>query len=170
MTRTIIALVLVSGALPATTQAAGTSSLAPPGNSAVDEYLETVPTAVGHTRPKPPGDGGAGAGKDDRVQGAGAGGSAPSGATGSARHARRGPAGPATNPPRRAASDAERLVTPSLESEGASSRGRSPAGELLAAIVGQRAGDGMGLALPAILLATVLGAAVLTLRRRRAAG
>lgn len=46
--------VLLSGLAPAAAAAAPQTS-APPGNAAIDEYLETVPDAGGDARPRPPG-------------------------------------------------------------------------------------------------------------------
>ena len=59
MTRAIIALVVLAFALPAMAQAQAPQTNAPPGNSAVDEYLETVPGASGNPRPRTPAPGGA---------------------------------------------------------------------------------------------------------------
>src|SRR5436190_15498987 len=47
----LVALLLV--ALPLPSAVARTN--APPGNSAIDEYLETVPSATGNQRPRQPG-------------------------------------------------------------------------------------------------------------------
>ena len=54
MTRAITALVVLALALPALAHAQAPQTNAPPGNSAVDEYLETVPGASGDARPRPP--------------------------------------------------------------------------------------------------------------------
>src|SRR3954470_1588618 len=49
-----VALVLLAP-LPAAATAQAPQTNAPPGNSAIDEYLETVPSATGNERPRPPG-------------------------------------------------------------------------------------------------------------------
>ena len=59
MTRATIALVLLALAWPAMAHAQAPQTNAPPGNSAVDEYLETVPGATGNQRPRTPTQGGA---------------------------------------------------------------------------------------------------------------
>ena len=53
MLSVLAALVLIG--LPS---AASAQTNAPPGNSAIDEYLETVPGATGNQRPRTPGAGG----------------------------------------------------------------------------------------------------------------
>ena len=57
MTRTLSALVvaLLCSPLPAAATAQTPLTNAPPGNSAIDEYLETVPGATGNQRPRQPG-------------------------------------------------------------------------------------------------------------------
>ena len=152
MTRAIAALVVLALALPALAHAQAPQTNAPPGNSAVDEYLETVPGASGNARPRAP---------------------TPSGAAGSAltaaeraRLERLGPDGKtladaveATAPAKRAA------ASDKLDLDGG---GGSPARELLDAVAGDDGGGGMGLVLPAILIAALLAAITLVLLRRRA--
>ena len=59
MTRVLSALVaLVLLAMPSAAMAQGGQTNAPPGNSAIDEYLETVPGASGNRAPKAPGSAG----------------------------------------------------------------------------------------------------------------
>lgn len=149
MTRALIALVALAIAVPATGQAQAPQTNAPPGNSAIDEYLETVPGATGNTRPRPRGQGG-GTVLSDAER---------------ARLERLGPDGKAladaveaTSPPKRATAQPDAL-------EGT---GRSPARATLDAIGGDDGGGGMGLVLPAILVGALLAAITLVLLRRRA--
>ena len=151
MTRAITALVVLALALPALAHAQAPQTNAPPGNSAVDEYLETVPGATGNARPRTPTPGGSG-------------GSALTAAE-RARLERLGPDGKtladaveATAPAKRAAAE----VKPDLDAAGG-----SPARELLDAVAGDDGGGGMGLVLPAILIAALLAAITLVLLRRR---
>ena len=59
MTRALSLLVaLALLAVPSAAIAQQPQTNAPPGNSAIDEYLETVPGATGNRRPTPPGSGG----------------------------------------------------------------------------------------------------------------
>ena len=150
MDRALIALVALALALPATAQAQPAQTNAPPGNSAIDEYLETVPGASGNTRPRPPGQGGSSvlpAAERARLERLGADGKALADAV------------EATAPAKRAAVAPDPL-------EGA---GRSPARGLLDAVGGNDGGNGMGVLLPAILVAALLGAIGLGLLRRRSA-
>lgn len=139
-------------ALPATVQAQTPSTNAPPGNSAIDEYLETVPGASGATRPRPPGEAGSGALTPAQR----------------AQLERRGPDG-------KALADAVDATAPAIapapardKVEAAGGQGRSPANSVLDAVSGDDGGGGMGLLLPAILLAALVGTVTLTLLRRRA--
>ena len=144
----LVALALV--ALPSAASAQATT--APPGNSAIDEYLETVPSATGNQRPGTPGTGG----KNDSV-------------LTKAERTKLEQLGPdgkaladaidATAPP--AAKPGQKLD----ESAGA---GRSPIGAVLEAVTGTGSGGGMGIFLPLILLASLLGVIALALRRRSA--
>lgn len=152
MTRAITALVVLALALPALAHAQAPQTNAPPGNSAVDEYLETVPNASGDAQPRTPAQGGAA-------------GSALSPAE-RARLERLGPDGTtladavdATAPAKTPAAQGR----PDLDATGG-----SPARELLDAVAGDDGGGGMGLALPAILIAALLAAITLVLLRRRA--
>jgi hypothetical protein len=138
----ILALVLI--ALPA---GATAQTNAPPGNSAIDEYLETVPAASGNQRPK-------------------AGGSAALTKSERARLERLGPDG-------RALADAVDATAPAAAKapepgvRPSSADGRAPLSKVVDAVTGRDGGDGMGLLLPAILLATLLGViSVVVLRRR----
>ena len=149
MTRVLSALVALL--LLAVPQAALAQTNAPPGNSAIDEYLETIPSAAGNEVPPKPG------------------------AT-SKRHVltpaqrrrleRLGPDGKAladivdaTSPP-----PAKHREQIDLDA-----KGRSPVSAVIDAVVGGDGGAGMGIFLPIILLASLLGAIVLAVLRRRSA-
>ena len=127
-----------------------------PGNSAIDEYLETVPGATGNQRPRAPG----------------AGGGASGGALTPAQRARLEQLGPDG----RALADAVDATGPASARRDSKSKtpkpvpaaeGRSPLSEVVAAAIGRDGGDGMGALLPAILLATLLGVIALIVMRRR---
>jgi hypothetical protein len=60
MPRLLVALALL--AMPAAAIAKAPKTNAPPGNSAIDQYLETVPDAGGASPPRPPAGGGSSAG------------------------------------------------------------------------------------------------------------
>ena len=145
----LVAVVLLCGPAAALAETAQTN--APPGNSAIDEYLETVPGATGNRRPS---------------TGAASTTSALTAAQ-RARLERLGPDGKtlaaavdATAPPRA-------TLHPST-AEPSAVRGRSPLAEVLDAATGSSAaGGGMGAALPAILLASLLGVIALVVLRRR---
>lgn len=149
MTRTIMALAVLALALPAMARAQATN--APPGNSAIDEYLETVPGASGAQRPRQPGEAGGGVltpaqraqlerhGPDGKALADAVDATAPAGVTGPAKD----------------------------EAAVGDSESRSPAGTVLDAVSGDDGGDGMGFVLPATLIAALLGAITLTLLRRR---
>jgi hypothetical protein len=137
-------------------QAQAPQTNAPPGNSAVDEYLETVPGATGNTRPRKPAQGTKGSGVLSAAE--------------RARLERLGPDGktladaveataPAQAPRKSAAESSTKAVDESA--------GRSPGRELLDAVGGDDGGDGMGLVLPAIMIAALLAAITFVLLRRR---
>jgi len=154
MTRALSLLVaLALLAVPSAAIAQQPQTNAPPGNSAIDEYLETVPGATGNRRPTPPGSGGGAATLPPAER---------------ARLERLGPDGKAladvvdaTSPPR--AASQKRTVEPTV------AEGRSPVGEVFDAITGNDDGGGMGALLPAILLASLLGVIALVVMRRRSA-
>jgi hypothetical protein len=144
-----VALVLMATPTGAIAQQPTTN--APPGNSAIDEYLETVPAATGNQRPRAPGDG-----------------PAPGALTPAqrARLERLGPEGKAlvgvvdaTSPARTSV-----RVRPTAPAD---AHGRSPLGEVIAAGAGHDGGAGMGIVLPAILLASLLAVVALAVARRR---
>jgi len=142
-------MLLVALALLATPPAALAQN-APPGNSAIDEYLEPVPNATGHGRAR------TGESKGDGVL-------TPAQR---AELERLGPDGKALAD----AVEATSTVGPK-ERTGASApltaEGRSPLGEVLDAATGDDGGGGMGAVLPAILLAALLGAIAMAVARRR---
>jgi hypothetical protein len=152
VTRVLSALAaLVLLVAPAAAMAQAPSTNAPPGNSAIDEYLETVPAATGDQRPRAPGSG------------------STDGALTPARRARLERLGPdgralvgvvdATSPA--PASTRKRHTAPDA------AHGRSPLGEVIDAAAGHDGGAGMGVVLPAILLASLLAIAALVVVRRR---
>jgi len=150
MTRFIVTLVVLALGLPIAAHAQAPSATAPPGNSAIDEYLETVPGAGGSTRPRAPGADGAG-GVLTAAQ--------------RARLERLGPDGRALADTVDATSPAPRQGSPKAPT----SDGRSPVGEVLDTFGGSDGGGGMGILLPTILIAALLAAITLVLLRRRAA-
>ncbi len=154
MTRALVALVALALALPVAALAQAPQTNAPPGNSAIDEYLETIPGATGSGRPRPP----AASGKDSVLTPAER-----------RRLEQLGPDG-------KTLADAVERTAPAASSKGSgkaaepAGTGRSPIGGVVDALGGSDAGGGgMGLALPAILLGSLLGAVALVLLRRRAA-
>jgi hypothetical protein len=150
MRRLLLSLVvLFAVAAPAAAMAATTN--APPGNSAIDEYLETVPGATGNERPRAPA-----AGDDDVLT-----------AAQQARLERLGPDGKALAILVQETSPATAKLHAGAATA-ATAEGRSPLSEVLDAATGG-GGDsgGMGVALPAILLASLLGCVALVVLRRR---
>jgi hypothetical protein len=178
--RIAIALVLVLGA-PASAQAR-IHTIAPPGNSGVGQYLETVPTAGGAqpsntVHPVVGAVGGAG-----KPPGAGAtGGTAgsPGGGAISSSTQRaltgQGPTGAAaaalaqaTAPPRSPKpAHSDRPRASSAVAAASSGGGSSPASSVLKSLTGSTSWGGLGPLLPSLLIGSVLGAAVLALLRRR---
>jgi hypothetical protein len=172
--RIAIALVLALGA-PASAQAR-VHTIAPPGNSGVGQYLETVPTAggaqpsntvhpvvgaVGGSGPRP------GSGGPSGTGGSPAGGTI-SPSTQRAL-AKRGPTGAAAA----ALAQATAPPRPRHAEQGAvsavSGGGSSPAASVLKTLTGSSSGSGLGPLLPSLLIVSVLGAAGLALLRRRRA-
>jgi hypothetical protein len=149
MTRALTALVaLMLLVAPAAATAQKPLTNAPPGNSAIDEYLETVPGSTGNQLPRKPGVGAVLTAAERR------------------RLERLGPNGKiladavdATAPPRA-------KPGPAIDT---SAQGRSPITAIIEAVVGGDGGAGMGVLLPIILLASLLGIAALALLRRRSA-
>jgi hypothetical protein len=154
MTRAITALLVLALALPALAHANAPQTNAPPGNSAIDEYLETVPGATGNTRPRPSQNGAA------------------SGVLSAAQRKRLDRLGPDG----RTLADAVEATAPVTKPTSAQPKpkpqlgeaaGRSPTRELLDAVGGDDGGGGMGVVLPAILIAALLAAIAVVLLRRR---
>ncbi len=130
-------------AMPSAASARSDATNAPPGNSAIDEYLETVPGATGNRAPGQAGDGGLTAAQRARLERQGADGKALADAI------------DATAPKR---------TKPAADLTGT---GRAPIGSVLDIAAGRD--GGMGLLLPAILLIVLLGAITLAVLRRRSA-
>jgi hypothetical protein len=167
MIRTLMALVALALALASPALAQSPNTEAPPGNSAIDEYLETVPGAGGDSNPGPQGGDGGGAtdaaqqklarmGPDGRALARLVAATGP--VAGGTHRTHQGGAGSAV--------PADRPVALSLTGAHAS----SPVGAALAAAVGRDDGGGLGLLLPAILLGSVVGVIVLVVLRRRPRG
>jgi uncharacterized cupredoxin-like copper-binding protein len=159
MRRLLATLVVIAlaGSAPALAQSPKTH--APPGNSAIDEYLESVPSAGGNTptgnvikaKPRPLA-GAAGralrtAGKDGRRLEQIVTATAPKKALNAAEHPAATPPAPAT---------------------GGDTKGRSPLSSVADAVLtGSGGGTGMGAAFPVLLIVLAAGTLVLGLRRRR---
>jgi hypothetical protein len=152
MTRFVPALVaLLLLATPAAAMAAPPKTNAPPGNSAIDQYLETVPGASGN-HPAAGAGGGGGAGVLTAAQ--------------RARLDKLGPDGKALSAIVESTSPAKARATAGTARPPAAD-GRSPLSEVLGAATGSDGGGGMGPLLPAILIASLLGAVALVVMRRR---
>jgi hypothetical protein len=163
MRRPLAILVVLTVAAPAPALAQRPATNAPPGNSAIDEYLESVPSASGNTptgnvvgaKPRPLA-GAAGralraAGKDGRRLEQIVSATAPQKALDAARGAKPGAAVPGV-----------------AGSEAPGAKGRSPLSSVADAILtGSGGGSGMGAAFPVLLIVLAAGTLVLGLRRRR---
>lgn len=192
MRSTLIGL-LVALALPATASARG-QTVAPPGNSGVNQYVESVPTAKGNrpTATISPGGGGGNtrggtgntggggsAGRTSAASGNGAAGGGASPLTPSAQRAlaRQGSRGrqvaalaAATGPGRardrsRAGTSTRATIKP--RSQVLPANDSSPPSAVLRALTGASTHGGLGLLLPAILILGTLCAGLIALRRRR---
>jgi hypothetical protein len=153
--------------LPSAAWSQAPQTNAPPGNSGIDEYLETVPGATGN-RPSRPASG-------DGATTADGGQPATLSPAERARLERLGPDGKAvadvvdaTSPQ----SATPRAPKPSSGSAAqrptaGSGEGRSTLSAVFSAVTGQDSGGGMGVGLPAILFLTLAGAIGLALMRRR---
>ncbi len=172
MRRIAIALVLAL-AVPASAQAR-VHTIAPPGNAGVGQYLETVPTAGGGqpTNTVHPAAGaltGSG-GPRDPGSGASAGGSGavpPSTQRALARHGATGAAAASlaqVTAPSRASSPGRSTHARARVS---TAEGSSPASSVFKSLTGSSDGGGLGPLLPSLLIASVLGAGVLAVLRRR---
>ncbi|HEY1515331.1 MAG TPA: hypothetical protein VGF91_02855 [Solirubrobacteraceae bacterium] len=177
-----VALVLALALAAPSVAQASVQKIAPPGNSGVNQYLETVPTADGGqptSTVHPVGAGVRGPGGPGGT--AGHSGSAGGGAIASSTQralASQGPAGVAAA----AVADATAPRSPRLAAHsrnaGANSSVSAPAGNegssaqtsVLKTLTGATSGGGLGPLLPVALIGSVLAAAVLTLVRRRGTG
>lgn len=135
--------------------AAGQQVNAPPGNSAVDEYLETVPSATGNSSPRPPSAGGTSGGALTAAQ--------------RAQLEKRGPDGKALADAIDATASPKASTGSPQRGTVSAAQGRSPIAKVLDVVAGRDGGDGMGVLLPAILLASLLGLVTLVVVRRRSA-
>jgi len=157
MRRTLVALLALALLVPAVAAGQGSKTNAPPGNSAIDEYLETVPGASGNGVVRPPAAGGGTltAAERGRLEQLGTDGRTLARIVESTSPP---PASGTTSPApknHRPAAGVVRLPDP---------KGHAPLG----AVLGVAEGDGgMGLLLPAILLASLLAIIGLVLLRRR---
>ena len=167
MTRILMTLVALALALPSAAAAQQPQTNAPPGNSGIDEYLETVPGAGGDRRTTRPGDGGEGGGggaltraQRERLERLGPDGRALAGVVDATS-----PGGSGQGGARRGDGRAEgstRETPPPIAD------GQSPLRQALDAASGQDDG-GLGLLLPGILTASLLAVVTLILLRRRSA-
>lgn len=151
MTRALTMLVaLVLLAAPAVAPAQQPLTNAPPGNSAIDEYLETVPGATGNQVPRRPGTGGhvLTPAQRKRLEALGPDGKALADVV------------DATAPP---------PAKPGQKIDLDDAKGRSPVSAVIEAATGSNGGAGMGVFLPIILLASLVGTIVLVVLRRRSA-
>ncbi|HEX8157763.1 MAG TPA: hypothetical protein VF526_10305 [Solirubrobacteraceae bacterium] len=168
MTRALVVLVALAMSFPATAVARAPQTNAPPGNSAIDEYLETVPGASGNALPRPRGhSGGTGAlttAQRSRLQQLG-----PDGKSLASAVDATSPVTPRTAPKNKKAKPTSKKAAPRREKVLPKSDGRAPVGELLGTLTGSDGGNGMGFVLPAILIAALLAVLLLVLLRRRAA-
>jgi len=170
MTRALVALVALALALPATSLAKAPQTNAPPGNSAIDEYLETVPGASGSSDPRSPGGGGSssGAGSSSSAGSSSAGSSSTGGGLTPTQRARLEQHG-ADGKTLADAVDATSSGKTSKEERALpKSDGRSPLGEVFGAATGSNGGGGMGIVLPAIIIGALLVFVFAVLLRRRA--
>lgn len=155
-------LALAAPAAPALARC--TTTNAPPGNSAIDQYLESVPSTCGN-QPT-----GAVQGRPRPLRGAATRALRSQGTDGQ----RLAQIVAATAPPK-ARKAAERgqaagagLASPPAAGGSGDVKGRSPLGSVAHAVLtGSGGGSGMGAAFPVLLIALAAGTLVLGLRRRR---
>jgi hypothetical protein len=131
---------------------------APPGNSGVDQYLETVPEAGGN---RPTGDR-----KSARLPARTVKSLRKAGADGEAVANLVASSGPATAKRQPARSKGERKQTSNTRSD-ATERPRKVPGTIAAPTLGGSGPGGMGVLLPVLLGLSTVGALLLVLRRRR---
>jgi hypothetical protein len=148
----LLSLALLLAAPIAPAAAAPPHTNAPPGNSAIDEYLETVPSASGDARPRPPGAHGAPTtltpAQRAELRARGTEGEILSRVVDATSPPETAPA----SAPAHAPATARAPVTPH-----AASAGRSPVAATLAAATGSDDGSSLGPLLPAILVMSLLG-------------
>jgi len=157
--RTLTALAALALLLPATAAAQTPGTNAPPGNSAIDEYLETVPATTGNAPPRPPGSDSGALPASERKQLEALG---KDGETLAAVVEATSPA-PARKPSRK---PAPAIPAPAGQVEGATAS-HSPLKAALTAAVGPSDGEGMGALLPVILLTSLLGVMAIAALRKR---
>lgn len=166
MARSLLTLALAALlATPAAAQQDGTEYVAPPGNSALDQYFESVPSSSGNNAPGAP------------PQGGDANGAPPLDAREVEALAEQGAAGEqvsefvTANAPRKSQQREEATDRPSGSGSQTAAREPAPAGadtagNLSRALLGD-AGDGMGVLLPLLLgLTALLGIGYVLLRRK----
>jgi hypothetical protein len=157
--------------------AAKNRTLAPPGNSAIGQYVESVPTASGSqpTNSIHPAGGGAHSGGS---AGGGTGGGGPSSGAGTAVSAATLQSLASHGSDGQATAALARATAPTASTAGGSpghgsstlnhgGSSGSPFSAVLSALGGSSTGGGLGVLLPIILIGTLLGAGALALLRRR---
>lgn len=160
---------------------AKTKTIAPPGNSGIGQYVESVPTASGGRPTGTVHRGGGSQGSGGGIPGGGSGGSGPG--SGSAVSASTTRALGAQGADGAAAASLARATAPSSRSHGTGSskttgsrpnstaanapQTGSPTSSVFKALTGSSTGGGLGPVLPVVLIVSLLGGAVLALRRRR---
>jgi len=162
--KTLAAGVLIALLLPASA-VARTRTVAPPGNSGVSQYLETIPTAKGGrpTGTIHQGTGGSGT-LSPAIQRA----FARQGAAGRSAAALANATVPVSAHSQSGRSTGARAVA-SQPPAASSGSGGSPASSLAKALTGSSGGGGLGTLLPVILVVCAIGGGVLALLRRRRA-
>jgi hypothetical protein len=180
----LVVLALALGIVPAA--AARNRTIAPPGNSGIGQYVESIPTAGGgqptntlhpHAGSHGAGGGNSGAGGGSGGSGGGSGGSGGgsggSGAGGTVISAATAKALAAQGPDGAAAASLAGATAPSNSPLGTQSAGanasspRSVLASLLRALTGSSPNGGLGPLLPIILIGSLIAAGALVLRRRR---
>ncbi|MDA0163858.1 hypothetical protein OM076_26545 [Solirubrobacter ginsenosidimutans] len=177
MRRTLVLAAFGLAVLAPAAHAQQAGSTAPPGNSAIDEYVETVPGATGNRSPRPPGqapspaltrpqraalerEGEVGEQLAQLIDET----APPAPAPGKPAAKRSTPAtGTATTPP--VTTPVAGAATTALTV--ADERATSPVKATLAAAIGPNDAGGLGIFFPVILVASLVGMIALTLRRRR---
>ena len=164
MARLLVLLLCAAVLLPAAASAQTTppQTNAPPGNSAIDEYLETVPGTTGDSQPRPPGQAPSGVltpEQREQLNQLGADG----------RAVQRVVDATAPAPGRRAAGEGQAAVAAKhAESDlpPGDDKSRSALNATIAAALGPNDGGGLGILLPVILVASLVGTVALSIRRR----